>query len=432
MRQNFWVKIEEKAYALISPFLLIYIFFQPFNHFAGIRNTAFYSMLLFFVIKLARKGVKPLFHKINWQDHTIVALFILLAAILISIVFSNYKIDSLNVLQKIFICQVVVFFVILAEFRDAEKIKALLNAVVLSFITVTLIIFIKNTPDNILNILAVKKYKETFLRGYSLNAVFYIPFTLGYLFSIKDKIIMRGFLWIMLFAEFALVWLYYSSRTTLVAILLSAVAIILLSKRYKMLTIIFVVFLGVVGFSYFKKPELVERYKTLLSFQTYTTNEGLSGRIDIWRGTVEMIKDSPIVGYGYGWKKLATVVREGGYLEKWKEKWPSTYYYFKEAGYGRANPHNLVLQILFEVGILGLAAFILFWITVIIKIIKVAGRRGKDELSHFVKYGAPGVLVSYFLVNLANGLWEESYGVMTFALAAIIMVVYEQNRCKND
>ncbi|MBI3397809.1 MAG: O-antigen ligase family protein [Deltaproteobacteria bacterium] len=431
MFQNFWLKYEERLYALIPPLALIYIFFQPFNHFAGIRNIAFYGMLLFFVIKIARRGAGVVFHEINGKDSAIVALFLLLGAILISIVFSDYKIDSLNAFRKNFLCQFVVFFIILTEFRNLKKLKSLLYAVVLSFITVTLIILIKNPPAALFNILEAKANKETFLGGYALNAAFYMPFTLGYLLSSRDKLAIKGFFWSMLLAEFALVWLYYSSRTTLIAVLLSVIFMIVMSKRYEMLAMILAVVLGVGLVTYFKKPELFERHKTLFSFQTYTSNVGLSGRGYIWRGTVDMIKVSPVVGHGYGWKKIATVAREDGYLERWKEKWPETYDYFEKAGYGRANPHNLALQMLFEVGIVGLAAFILFWVTVFIKIVKIIRQGADDELNCFVKYGVVGVLVAYAIINTANGLWEETYGVLTFMLAAITLVVYEYNRC-ND
>ena len=437
MLQGLWLKYEEKIYSLIPPLLFIYIFFQPFNHFAGIRNTAFFFMLPLFLIKLGRKGIghacKGFNSKINWKDSTMTALFILLIVILVSIFFSNYIIDSLNAFRKNFFYQLVVFFVILTEFRDIEKLRALLGAVVLSFVTLTIIIFIKNPPSNLLNILEAKADRETFLSGYALNAAFYIPFTLGYIFSMKDRIVFRGIFWIMLLAEFTLVWLYYSSRTTLIAILISTVVIIAMSKRYKMLAIIIVFFLVIGGITYFKKPELIDRYKTLLSFQTYTNNVGLSGRGYIWKGTIDIIKDRPIIGHGYGWKKLALVTRDGGYLERWKEKWPETCAAcdYLGAGYGKANPHNLVLQILFEVGILGLSAFVLFWVTICVKVVKIIKSGTEDELNCFVKYGATGVLVAYSIVNMTNGLWEESYGIITFVLAAVILVIYEQTRCQD-
>ena len=54
------------------------------------------------------------------------------------------------------------------------------------------------------------------------------------------------------------------------------------------------------------------------------------------------------------------------------------------------------------------------------------------ELNCFAKYGVLGVLTAYLIVNITNSLWEETYGVLTFTLAAITMVIYEQNRCKDN
>src|SRR3989338_5314404 len=65
--RRLWLKYETKALSLIPPLLLIYIFFQPFNHFAGIRNTAFVLMLVLFLIKTVRGGID-----INWKDGTII------------------------------------------------------------------------------------------------------------------------------------------------------------------------------------------------------------------------------------------------------------------------------------------------------------------------------------------------------------------------
>lgn len=439
MFRNFWLKpaphlmrglnqgIEDRLYGFIPPLLLIYIFFQPFNHFAGIKNTAFILMSLLFLIKITKKGIN-----IHWKDSAIIALFILGLVILMSIFLSNYVIDSLNAFRKNFLYQTVAFFVIVTEFHEIEKLKALLHTVIVSFITVTLIIFIKNPPANLFNILEVKAQKETFLRGYALNAAFYVPFTIGYLFSTKDRLSIKAFYWFMLLAEFVLVWLYYSSRTTLAAVLAAGVIMIVMSKRYKMLLAMLIVFLGVGIITYFKKPELLERHKTLLYPATYMTNEGLSGRLGIWKGTIDMIKDRPLLGYGYGWKKIAIVAREEGYLERWKEKWPDTYDFFEKGGYGRASPHNLILQILFEVGILGLLAFMLFWATVFLKITGIIKKGCTSELSCFVKYGVLGVLVAYSIINITNSLWEETYGVLTFALSAITVVIYEQNRYKGN
>ena len=64
----------------------------------------------------------------------------------------------------------------------------------------------------------------------------------------------------------------------------------------------------------------LSRYSSLSSHETYTTNQGLSQRISVWQGTIDVIKDRPFLGYGYGWKKLATVINENNFAEYWADR----------------------------------------------------------------------------------------------------------------
>lgn len=420
--RRLWLKYETKALSLIPPLLLIYIFFQPFNHFAGIRNTAFVLMLVLFLIKAVRGGID-----INWKDSTVIVLLIFLSTILISILFSNYSGESLNAFRKNFFYQLVAFFVILTEFRDRNRLESLFYCIIISFATLTIIIFIRNPIADLLNsINELKESRDTFLSGYAINAAFYMPFAISYLLCSRNKIMLKLLLWTAVAAEFVLVWLYYNSRTSIMAIVLATIFMLIISRKYLILMLILMVIISVGAVSYLKKPELFNRYATLASVKTFTTNEGLSGRLDIWKGMIDIIKERPFIGYGYGWKKLATVAKDEEFLDNWRNELPGTYNYFKSAGYGSANPHNLILQIIFEIGILGLIAFFMFWITLVVKIVRLYFIEVKYGVD-FAKYGIPGILISYAMLNITNGLWEETYGVLTFTLAAIIIVIYEKN-----
>ena len=171
------------------------------------------------------------------------------------------------------------------------------------------------------------------------------------------------------------------------------------------------------------KPDALMRYKTLLTPSTYTSNEytAWNNRLAIWSGTFDMIKERPVLGYGYGWKKIDYAAKDMGFLEKWKEAKPETYGYFSKGNYGSSNPHNLFLQIVFEVGVIGLVAFLAFWLSLIVK----AVRAGQPKL---LKLALLAVLVSYGLVNIANGLWSEAYGNLMLSFAAISVVLSREAR----
>jgi O-antigen ligase len=176
----------------------------------------------------------------------------------------------------------------------------------------------------------------------------------------------------------------------------------------------------------------LSRYKTLLSTDTYTTDQGLTNRLGLWQVVIEFIKERPINGYGYGWKKLAWLVQEKNTDEFWKARPSSAYNYYVEDAqlmYGRINPHNLVLQIAFEIGIAGLVIYIWLWVTVIEKMYKII-RAGLDPDSHRFVLGSIGVIISYAMVNITNAYWQESYGMMIFLFMALILVIHREHHKK--
>ena len=112
----------------------------------------------------------------------------------------------------------------------------------------------------------------------------------------------------------------------------------------------------------------LEKYRSLMQTDTYVTNQGLSLRLDVWSGVIELIEARPMLGYGYGWKKLAWAINDGGYAKRWRAEGSGKKAYFlgeeETASYGKVNPHNYFLQVAFEIGIPGLLLVMGFWLSV--------------------------------------------------------------------
>ncbi len=414
-------------YRLIHIFLMVYLFFLPFSRFAGIRNTAFVLLFLLLLIRVFNGGLR-----LDIKDRTVQALFLLCGISLLSSVLSPYPLDSLDAVRKYLLYQVVVFFVIINEYRGIKELKPLVYALFAGFGALTLIVYLKNEPAVLINWIEYaerftpEEMKATFFSGYSLYATFYMPLLLGYIYASRDKPGLKALLWVFLFLEFVLVFLH-NHRTQLLSVLFSSVVITLVAGRYRIFAAASAVLLIAALVILNVKPEAFDRYKTLLSMDTYTQSgfTGWNSRFEIWSGAIDMIKDRPVLGYGYGWKKTALVARDGGYIQKWKTEKPRTYEYYNSTTYGSTNPHNLVLQILFEVGILGLLAFLFFWSTVLSKALFTRLPQD-DEAACFLRYGTIGVLISYIIINISNGLWEEAYGVLMMALAAMTIVLHRE------
>jgi O-antigen ligase len=154
----------------------------------------------------------------------------------------------------------------------------------------------------------------------------------------------------------------------------------------------------------------------------------MDSRIYVWQGALHIIERRPFLGYGYGWKKMAFVAENSNLPDYWKQYYPDIYSYYVEnahSGYGRVNPHNLMLQIVFEIGLIGLGIFLYFWTTIIFKIFEVASSNQRSETRNMTLYSI-GILIPYLLINITNGFWQETYGNMIFLFMASVFVIYRQ------
>jgi len=304
--------------ALIRPLLLVYLFLLPFPHIAAPRNTAFVLMLIAFIIKAARGKAR-----FNFRDRTVQAFCLLFAVALVTSLMGPYPMESLSFIRKNLVYQGAVFFVIMSEYRSIEDMRPLFYTLFASYALLTALVLAFNSPTVLLD--WIKYPDKRFTGGYSLHGTFYIPLMAGFLYSVRIR---RGLGWAMaavLAVELFLCFLD-NHRGQTAAIFVSLVVVTLLARRYRTLIAGLVLCVLAVALLLGARPRLFSRYRTLVSPGTYTTNaySGWNGRLAIWSGVLDMIGERPLTGYGYGWKKMATVARERGFLEKWdREKSPS-------------------------------------------------------------------------------------------------------------
>ncbi|MBI5236460.1 MAG: O-antigen ligase family protein [Deltaproteobacteria bacterium] len=407
-----------ERYALARVFLLVYLFFQPFERFTSVREIAFGLMFLFFVVGLLSGRTK-----VSSRDWTVRAFIILAFVALLSALLSHYQLESFNAIRKNLLYQAVVFFVIIGEHKTFDALRHIFYAMFAGFAVLSVVILLNYDMSELFNWLSLKE--APFLGGYSLNAVFFIPLAVAYLFASKDSLTVKCALAFFILIELVLSILN-NHRSQVVAILAASMLITIMAKRYRYLAAGLIVCVIAGAGIFYAKPGSFDRYRTLLNPANYVSNDsvGWNDRASIWSGVVDMIKERPIIGHGYGWKKIALVAKDNGYLDDKWDKSGRTHLYFSQAGYGAANPHNLPLQILFEVGLAGLVAFVFFWATVIVKGFNaVRLGRGTSTGGLFLRYAVPGVFLGYVLINFSNGLWEESYGVLMMSFAAVCVVL---------
>ena len=216
----------------------------------------------------------------------------------------------------------------------------------------------------------------------------------------------------------------YGSRSPLLVIALSVFLLSLLLRSWKvLLCLCMAVLIGSALLSSAKDVSgYLARYRSLANADTYVTNAGLSQRLTVWSGVIDIVKKRPWTGYGYGWKKLALVINDDGFASHWvKNDTAKASFYLKDgkkATYGNSNPHNYFLQVAFEVGVIGLLLVFSFWSSVFFVLYRILRTKGQiNDISIAITI----FLFSYVLSNFANGYWVGTLANMACALTGVLL-----------
>lgn len=158
---------------------------------------------------------------------------------------------------------------------------------------------------------------------------------------------------------------------------------------------------------------IADRYATIVSADTYVGKEaGYSSfyeRLSIWHGTLQMVAERPVLGYGLGWQKIYDVAVQDGYIERWSQSDQlidrAVANYFRPLKRGEANPHNLWVQILFETGIAGLITYSVMLLLLLWRAIRLLQHKTQVPVERWFVAATLAYMVSYLLINMMNGLW---------------------------
>jgi O-antigen ligase len=411
---------------------LVHCFFASIPHFTAIENVTLYPLIVcLFTLAFRSGGTRPAV-----RDPIALSILALSIVFLVVSVLSPYAAESLNAWRKDFMPALVIFLALLWTVNSQKRIVTTLMVVAagVALRLVLVIVELWVLHHSLLD--AHPSFVEPYT-GATIPSAFYggFPLMASPFVSVAAALLLRRDLatWQRLLVAFALIGsvamvLDYGSRAPLVA-MVGGVALIPLLSGFSRRTLLIV--LAVTGlattFAWWQEPQVVNRYLSILHSETYTHEGAEAGdhssvnfRRLIRQGIVEIGDQRPLTGYGYGWKKLSTVVADGGFLERWKSDPkvdPFLVSYFSR-GYGGINPHNLAAQLYFESGWLGICAFIAMLVALLFRLTALYHRNAPHDRV-MVTLGA-GFLSAWLLANVANSLWaDEKLPFVVFALIAV-------------
>lgn len=400
---------------------LALLFLQPFNQFGAVRILLTVTVLACLTVDWRNTRYSLSSHR---QIAPRIAAALALWAITVS-VFGPYPLDSLQSLRKDFLVQGIILIAALSYVRSPADAWRMVGVTLAGFATVSVLSMAEIIVFWMRNgfTLWVDRDHSNFWGGYASSGSLIIPLLLGWLLAAPKRGASTVAGWALLCLAFFLIFLY-GSRTPFPVIAGSALLLFILLKKWRGLLAI-----GLIGALLVIAMQTVplgpfDKYRSLLKSETYVTNSGLSLRLSVWEGCWQIIADRPLTGYGHGWKKLAWAINDKGVAARWSSERPDIASYYLtdgKASYGKVNPHNYFLQVMFEIGAIGLLLAIAFWIAVVRDSARLLGNRKSAirDLSACLI----ATLGAYALSNLTNGQWVGGLANLSLAFAGCLLAM---------
>lgn len=399
------------------------LFIQPFEKFVAVKYLLMVGLLVMAIPLALRPEIRQRLRSRNIVLGLGLAIVVWCIAVSAA---SPYAADSLHALPRDLLLQAELLLVGCLLVNSASQARTALWVIMAGFAAVSLLSGFEVASYLMGHALSegqIPRSHRSFWGGYAAMACFCLPLVIAFAVSTAADLQQRLLLGVLVVLGVVLTGLY-GSRSPLLVVAISVIVLFGLLRAWKALAAVFLVIaLGAGWVATQSNLGYLEKYRSLGQGDTYVTNQGLSLRLDVWSGVVELIEARPLLGYGYGWKKLAWAINEGGYAERWKANDPGKAAYFlgeeTHASYGKVNPHNYFLQVAFEIGIPGLLLVLAFWLAVFWQGLKglVRGPVEHQRLRVVILT----TLLAYLLSNVANGFWVGGLANMACALVGILI-----------
>lgn len=413
---------------IVFAIALLQCVLAPIPHLTALENLTFYPLLAC-VLALAyrQRSALPI------REPVVLAVVVLSLYFLVTSIVGPYPLESLNAMRKDYLPPLTVFVAFLLTANSQRRISAILLAIAagaaIRLLLVGIEIWILHGPlhgdgQGVINPYTQALVPSSFYRGFALIAAFYAPLLAASLLRNDMRSMPKLLLWLTFFGT-ALMAVDYGSRTPVVAMCAGLLVLIVANPNRRMAASLLAGIVSFAAYVYWQKPEASIRYQSIVSAQTYsngTPGQGLTigDRLRVWKGIVEIANEHPLLGHGYGWKKLALAVRDEGLLERWKDRpdmdgFSNSYF---QHGYGAINPHNLAVQLYFEGGWLGIIIFLGLLVVVFWRAWRLFRRPEGEFRSLGVLAGC--FFSSWLVANIGNSLWAGEK--LPFVVMALMVV----------
>jgi O-antigen ligase len=384
----------------LIPFLLgIFLFLSPFDHTTSIKEICFH-LSIFLTLLLA------LFKKTHFSFRTPLSIpvFLFVFWSFLSTFWALDRQNSVHDFRVLLLNQVMLFFLLVNFFNSKKRFLYLTWVVVFSATAFTASGLFYNYI--VLGNSLTDRYSATLSSEFPINfmgtlSVLSIVLCLHYLFS-EIRLSYKVMFVFCLLPPIAASFLS-QSRGTLFALFI-AVTMHLIFKNIKLLLVFLLSIFVIFTFTPLKKR------LDLTSLQR---------RIQINRVVLEVMKDFPFTGIGFGMENFRRNLDLNKYIERVPPKHRTSSIEY---------PHNILLCIAVRTGIIGLGFFLLMFY-VSIKMIWQIMTRGKSIYMRRWGHTIFSGLAAYYTIGIVEPLFVfRTSATVFYTLMAMATIIFRLNR----
>lgn len=389
--------IEEYAWLgkCLPIFIGIFIFINPFPHITAIKEICFYlSVVIFFTLFFVKKNI------LSFRTPLMLPFGLFVLWSFLGLFFALNRSNSIHDFYSHLLRYIILYYMIVNFFASKKRLVALSWIVIISSATFSIgaVIYHYFMLGNKLSE-KFAGFAQAPINVISVTVVFGVILSMNNLFDEKKfsrRLVLFGCLFLL-----SCSMLLFQNLSSIVALFLAVIIIFFNKKR---------ILVGLLGAILIIIAVMPVKNRFLM----YSDNLLIALRVGINYHTLEIIKDHPVVGIGFGMHTWSDSLDLKKYYERIPEKYRESIIY--------DNPHNMFFDIAVRLGLVGFG-LCCYIIVVFFKIARACIKNGRND---FIKNWGRCVAAA-FLAFLTIGFFHPVFSHMPevvlctiFSMATIV------------
>ncbi|MBN1356681.1 O-antigen ligase family protein [bacterium] len=388
-RENVLWTVERVTRASLVAFLLI----MSIPHTAALQSILLVLAVTGTIAEGTLTGSNPL-------KRTVFDIPILCYSIIILLkTFTSIDVHySIETLMSEFLKCLVIFYLVTANMNSQRYVNRLLITMLISLSIASVVGLFGYLEGSLIKSTRAISYFGSFGRAAFFTSMLF-PIALGRFMVIRGwwKAVLLGVVMAVSIAFMLMTLSRGSWISTLTALfLLTAV------KDRRMFVILMIVIFII---PWFLPAQILDRAQSMFLIRDFQDNTTFGDRAWLWQSAMDMIRERPILGAGYGSRIFFRIYPD--------------YIYSRSSGIVFENAHNLYMQMTVELGLLGLSAFGVILITAGVTIFRLIRKHpGPEYEGHLL--GIMGSLTVFVMYSLTTYRYENEIALLFWYLLACI------------